>query len=62
MPYSMKPLSWNTATETPGVPQWMPLKRIVESVEPSPNEMIGSAAAIALCSGNHSIIVLTGEI
>ena len=34
---------------------------MVESVEPSPNEMIGSAAAIALCSGNHSIMVFTGE-
>ena len=39
----------------------MPLKRIVESVEPRPKEMIGSAAAIALCSGNQSIIVFTGE-
>ena len=56
----MKPRSWNIATDV-GVPQWMPLKRTVESVEPRPNEMIGSAAAIALCSGNQSIIVFTGE-
>ena len=57
----MKPLRWKTATDSPGVPQWMPLKSIVESVEPSPNEMIGNAAAIALCSGNQSIIVFTGD-
>ncbi len=58
----MKPRSWNTATDDPGVPQWMPLQRIADRVEPRPKEMMGSAAAIALCSGNQSIIVLTGEI
>ena len=45
----------------PRMPQ-KPWNRMVESVEPRPKEMMGMAAAMALFFGNHSIIVLTGEI